>query len=181
MRDCAFRAPKAPVRVIVPRTLPKRFIKGVLTPDGREIPLADSCGGFVREGAATCGGKSQQGLACHPPYLNGAKGAVFARYTVTLGAEDRRFEAEVGKSDHTTPGDGIFFKVGVKVGDEPLKIVGEQHVGKSAWLPISADLSAYAGRKVALYLITDPGANTYGDGSGWSNIRLVNPQAPLVP
>ncbi len=176
LRPLDFKTPEPPARAAQPRTLPNRFRKGVLKPDGTEAGLDSSSGGFVRIGTATCGGRGQSGLAVHPPYRDGATGAAFACYTLTLGARDRRFRAEVGKVDGSTPGDGILFKVAVRVGtgpgssmDSSLRVLAERRVTRHRWEEISADLSPFAGQRIRLYLLADPGGNTYGDGGAWAN------------
>ena len=176
LRPLDFKTPEPPARAAQPRTLPNRFRKGVLKPDGTEAGLDSSSGGLVRIGTATCGGRGQSGLAVHPPYRDGATVSAFACYTLTLVARDRRFRAEFGKVDGTTPGDGILFKVAVRVGtgpgssmDKPLRVLAERRVTQHRWEEIEADLSPFAGQRIRLYLLTDPGGNTYGDGGAWAN------------
>jgi hypothetical protein len=45
------------------------------------------------------------------------------------------------------------------------------------WHDVSVDLSRWRGQSVDLYLVGDPGPanNTYGDGGGWADLKLVCP------
>jgi hypothetical protein len=174
LRPNDFKAPAvAARRVVEPQMLPKRFRRGVLLPDGSETELEASSGGVAQLGGTTCGGKSQQGLLVHPPYQDGAKGAVFACYAFTPNTKSCRFVAEVGKADGSVPGDGILFKVAVRVGTDPIRVLAEKRVTEHRWEPIEADLSPFVGQRIRLYLIADPGGNTYGDGGAWANMRLL--------
>lgn len=173
LKPIDFKVPEPPVRTCESKPLPMLYRRGILRPDGSEGELTDSCGGHVHARAITCGGERRDGLAVHPPYRDGATGAAFACYLLTPDAGFATFRAKVGKADGTTPGDGILFKVAVKDGEAPLRVLSEVRVTGHEWKDISADLSQCAGRKVSLYLLSDPGGNTYGDGGGWADLRLV--------
>ena len=120
-----------------------------------------------------CGAVTKRGICTHPPYQNGQTGAVYARYRLKVRPEDRRFLASVGKVNGSTRGDGIFFKVAVKTAaDSRPKVLATVNVIEYEWKPVSVDLSPYAGQTVELYLISDPGANTYGDGGCWADPEI---------
>ena len=166
-----FKAPPQAAKAAKPRKLPQRFVTGVLTPDGREIPIPEDCGASAKGALVNCGGVHKHCLRIHPPYMKGVQGSVFIRYRLSLGKEEKRLKGLVGKVDGTTPGDGILYKVAVKEAGA-LKIIAEHRVTEHAWQEISADLSPYAGQQVELYLIADPGGNTYGDNGGWADVTL---------
>lgn len=173
LKPNSFKATVQPRRVCTQKELPRRYRRGVLRPDGSEAELTASSGGHVQARDVICGGERKDGLAVHPPYKDGATGAAFVSYVLTPDASFRLFRADVGKADGTTPGDGILFKVAVKAGNSPLQVLSECRVAGHEWKELSADLSPYAGRRIHLYLLTDPGGNTYGDGGGWANLRLL--------
>ena len=114
-------------------------------------------------------------LFSHPPYKKGT-GYVFARYRVKIPAKGLILSTKLAKSVGSTPGDGILFRVAVRTDPESaLETVCEQTVTDYRWHDFSADLSRWAGRKIDLYLISDPGPadNTYGDGGGWGDLELI--------
>ena len=53
--------------------------------------------------------------------------------------------------------------------DRPLRVLAERRVTRHCWEEIAADLSPFAGQRIRLYLLADPGGNTYGDGGAWAN------------
>ena len=109
----------------------------------------------------------------HPPYFGGP-GLAFMRYTLDVPSAGASFSACVGKGDGSDLGDGIFYRVEVETADGVRKTVAEQHVGRHEWKPIAADLSAWRGQRVKLYLVADcgPKNDTSGDWACWGDLKL---------
>ncbi|HEY3322128.1 MAG TPA: hypothetical protein VGP72_16805 [Planctomycetota bacterium] len=138
--------------------------------------------GYVRAGAGACGGVSRNGLTMHPPYQGGV-GYSFALYDPqTLPKEPAAFRAYVGKIDGGDLGDGILYKVAVVDDRGEEKTVSEQTVTKHEWLPIEADLSPWAGKRVSIKLIADVGVkdNSSGDWACWAEMRIEDGQKRLI-
>jgi len=129
----------------------------------------------VAKDGLRCDGVARNGLFMHPPWKGGA-GYVFARYApVALpAAPAAAFRAVVGKGDGSYLGDGILYQVVVVDEQGTETQAGEQTVTTHAWLPIEADLSAWAGKTVRIKLVTDVGRadNSEGDWGCWADMRL---------
>ena len=165
--------PSPPRKVAESRPLPRQRKTGVVTADWTFEEIREGSGASVADGMRGCGAVTKHGICTHPPYQNGQTGAVYARYRLKVRPEDRRFLASVGKVNGSTRGDGIFFKVAVKTAaDRRPKVLATVNVIEYEWKPVSVDLSPYAGQTVELYLISDPGANTYGDGGCWADPEI---------
>jgi hypothetical protein len=80
----------------------------------------------------------------------------------------------VGKGNGSDPGDGITYRVAVVEDDGSETAVATATVTRHEWMPIEADLSRWAGRRVRLKLITDvgPADNPGGDWGCWAEARL---------
>ena len=167
---------------------PKGMFKAPVEPDDIPLPLL-RCAGIqirgraaepVREGTGArsaagtvaCGGVAKAGLTMHPPYLDGP-GLAFMRYALDLPERPVVFSADVGKGDGSDLGDGIYYRVEVEA-DGTRKVVAEQYVGTHAWKPVAADLSAWRGRRVMLFLVADcgPKDNSAGDWAAWGDLKL---------
>ena len=174
LADAASAVPAPPERKQASsRPLPRQCKTGIVSDDWRFSEMVSGCGGAVYSGSRTCGGVNKHGVCTHPPFSKGVSGAVYARYRLRLGRDERRFTASVGKVDASTPGDGIFFKVAVKSpGDSVPRVLAEVNVTEHGWRDIEADISAYAGKRIELYLVSAPGANTYGDGGCWADAAV---------
>ena len=139
----------------------------------------------VHAGQTECGGVAKTSLAMHPPYQGGT-GYVFARYdALPLPASPpAAFRAVVGKGDGSDLGDGILYRLAVVDEHGTETVVAERTVLKHAWLPIEADLSRWAGKRVALKLVADVGPkdNSSGDWACWADMRIesLHPQLRYV-
>lgn len=167
---------------------PAGLFKVSAEPEGMPLPLLRCAGIQIRgraaepvragtgarstAGTVICGGVAKSGLTMHPPYLEGT-GLAFMRYSLELPDRPVEFSAAVGKGDGSDPGDGIYYRVEVEV-DGARKVVAEQHVGTHEWKPVAADLSAWRGRRVMLFLVADcgPKNNSAGDWAAWGDLKL---------
>lgn len=145
----------------------------------RQAPETDNpgiSGAHVgRMKAMSCGDVSHDGLFMHPPW-KGMVGAVCANYELELPRMDDAwfFRALVGKRDGSYLGDGILFQVAVRDAADEERLLAEHTVTEHRWDLISADLSAYAGQKITLVLISDVGPNddSSGDWACWADMRI---------
>jgi len=162
------------VRPIQP--LPEKFQTGMRLRGGEETPDFGQTRGYVTlNSRMACGEVTKSGLFMHPPYV-GAVGYSFALYEpIDLPVEPpAAFRASVGKGDGSDPGDGILFKIGVVDEQGRETIVAETVVKEHEWVPLEADLTPWAGRKVRIKLISDVGKddNSIGDWACWGDLRL---------
>ena len=124
-------------------------------------------------------GDARDAIMMHPPW--DPIGSAVAVYQVALPdtAPIRLSFANAIRS--TAPdepeSDGVRFKV--FVGDD---LLFERFTDSTTWVDGEADLSAYAGREVALALSSDPGPNDhpYCDGSYWAEPTIIVGQTPTV-
>ncbi len=131
-------------------------------------------GAYAGKGGMASGGAWKTGLTMHPPYRGGA-GRVFAQYSLSMPQRPMAFTALVGKGDGSDLGDGIFYSVEVLDADGKTTTVASVHIARHQWLPIAADLSPWAGRRVRLRLVADcgPAGNTAGDWAAWADLALA--------
>lgn len=143
--------------------------------------LAGNGAYFYREGGLCCGGAVKNGFAAHPPYMKGP-GRIWLDYEITIPAENVFFTAAVGKRDGSDIGDGIWFSARIVNSDGTETTVGETSVTTFGWETLEADLSAYAGKKVVLRLVTDcgPADNTAADWGAWSELALRDKEKKLL-
>ena len=160
------------------RRLPMPFVwrKGmVLRGAEDELPVDAARGARVEWSGMANEGIRRETLSFHPPYKGGKTGYVFARYRLNVPKGGAVFKAKIAKMRGTTPGDGILFRVLVKEEESLMpSCVSEEVVQDYLWHDFKAALSRWAGRRISLYLVGDPGAadNTYGDGGGWADMHL---------
>ncbi len=133
--------------------------------------------------AMICGAVSRRGINTHPPYHEGCAGDVFVSYQLELPkVRDIVLTGFVGKRDGSSIGDGINFLVGVTPeGYDFESIVSETHVMKHEWVPIEADLSQWAGKKIQLRLIQPlgPKLDTTGDWGCWGDLNITRKEPHL--
>jgi len=160
-------------------TLPILVRSGMIIRGERPEPLDVSTGAKAMESnGLRSGGKNKCGYSMHPPYggrAQGKTGAVFVEFGLTIPAEGQTvLEALVNKSDNSTPGDGIYYRVEASAGD-CWKVLAERHVTEYCFEPISADLSEYCGQRIRIRLVADagPANNPHGDGGGFAELRVV--------
>jgi len=163
--------------------LPLPYFKrtGMVIRGGRPEPIDPDVGAKAREtNWAKSGGVTKSGYAVHPPYKNraaGKTGYVYIAFPVKVPATGvTKFNAQVGKSEGSTPGDGIFYRIEAESDGFPRAVLAEQCVKEYRFMPIAADLSAYRGKRVRLCLIADtgPANNSYGDGGSWCDLSLLH-------
>jgi len=163
--------------------LPDRYEAGIRLRGQGEQPGFGTTAANVYRQEYACGGVRKDSIAMHPPWMN-AVGYTWALFEPLKLPADRpaAFRALVGKGDGSDPGDGILYKVAV-IGEGGAQTVeAERTVTRHEWMPIEADLSAWAGETVRLKLIADPGAadNTNGDWGCWAEITIVSRDPELI-
>ncbi len=168
---------------IVPlAALSDHFSRGICVRKGKEQGDLGGTGAIVQPRKTRCGDVAKDALFMHPPYQGGV-GYAFARYEPVLLPKNApaAFRALVGKEDGSDPGDGILYKVAVVDESGAETILAQQTVTEHAWRPIEADLSRWAGQKVALKLIADVGTkdNSSGDWACWAEMRIESLQPVL--
>jgi hypothetical protein len=155
-------------------TLPAWYARGMALRNQPEQALDSSTGAQLHAASSSCGGETKpRGLFMHPPYMGGT-GYTFARYALTLPREPQTFRCRVGKQDGSDPGDGILFKVVVEEADGKRTEIARRLVTAHAWHALEGALTPWAGKSIALLLITDVGEknNSSGDWAAWSDLRL---------
>jgi hypothetical protein len=155
--------------------LPREFEPGMALRGKPETTDFGTTRGYARRGSVTCGGVDREGVAMHPPY-DGATGCAYALFpAVRLPASPAAaFRALVGKGDGSDPGDGILYRVIVHDTAGTSREVASVTVTNHAWIPIEADLSAWADRDVRIQIVADVGPrdNSSGDWAGWADLRI---------
>lgn len=148
----------------------------VLRGSDQELVVDKGMGASIEWNRQKNEGKEYRSLMFHPPYKKGT-GCVFACYRLKVPGRGMVFSAKAGKVGWSIPGDGILFKVEVKAAGKVRECPFEQTVKDYKWHDVSVDLSRWRGQSVDLYLVGDPGPanNTYGDGGGWADLKLVCP------
>ncbi|MGL4943818.1 MAG: hypothetical protein ACRC46_11590 [Thermoguttaceae bacterium] len=124
-------------------------------------------------------GSDKQTIHMHPTYKGGA-GNVAVEYRVALPDEKPItliFDAAIRDvRAPEPPSDGVTFRVvAVDPDTGREKIVAERHTKSTSWERVTADLSPFAGREIALRLVSDPGPkrDTTCDACFWGNPLLV--------
>jgi len=128
-------------------------------PPEQEVDLQKQYDGyFLSYGAAfgvteaPCGGVRKRSLALHPPWKDDAVGQVAATFLLDLpAAQELKLTMSLGLQDKAAASDGAQLALSV----DKAKLF-EQVARKDAWQPAEIDLSAYAGKKVALDLVAEP-------------------------
>lgn len=159
-------------------------VKGVVTEvDGDRNAFA---GQFAR-GSHTYGGESKAGFATHPPYRKGA-GFVYSDFALDLPNERplafRCVNALRAIHPPESPSDGVEYKVFVVENGAAKEVAAQLVRETNRWSePMTADLSPWAGKKVALRLWTGPGPrmNTNCDGGAWGDLFLDVGALPSGP
>ena len=130
----------------------------------------------------TVGGLTREGFFCHPPYKGGV-GYAFGEFRVTLPDAPCVFETHIGFSNGSTSQDGCVFSVQVKTGEKWQTVAEADYRKLNAWRVLRADLGGFAGREVALRLVTDVGPkdNSYSDWACWGEPRIVFAGSYLLP
>jgi len=170
--EAALRVERVPLIVAA---MPNRWSGGICERGRAEAQGYGGTGAHVQPGRGECNGVARDSLKMHPPWIN-AVGYVFALFDPVALPPERpaAFRALVGKLDGSDPGDGILYRVMVVDSAGSQTVAGEQTVRQHTWETIEADLSRWAGQKIRLKLVADPGPadNTSGDWACWSDMRI---------
>lgn len=131
-------------------------------------------GAMVSSDHETLGGKPLDSVYMHPPYMNGT-GYIFAAYEVALPPGRPKLDFAMGFRMGSTTEDGCLFIVHVIDGGRETEVFREQYADITQWAHRSADLSAFAGKKVIVKLIADvgPDDNSHSDWVLWGAPRVV--------
>jgi hypothetical protein len=164
------------VREIAPLgALPAKWLKGMALRGKPETSDFGATGSFVDARETSSGQVAKRGIFMHPPWQGGS-GYCFARYDAIAlpAAPPAAFRAVVGKGDGSDPGDGILYKLVVLDDTGVATVAAEKLVTRHEWFPIEADLSRWAGRRIALKLFADVGPkdDSGGDWACWADMRL---------
>ena len=136
-----------------------------------------------------CGGVKKSCRFIHPPYGGGKTGRTILRYDFTVPKENCAFKMSAGREDGSDRGDGIKFQIAVAEFDgdgalmpESEKTLAETTVLDFKWTPLEANLTPYAGQKISLLVISDPGDadNSSGDWACVADMRIESEQKELV-
>jgi hypothetical protein len=156
-------------------TMSEQFVAGQCLRKHGETSLLPESGAQVARRESTCGNVTEPSLFMHPPYRAGT-GYSFALFgPIDLPAEPRAaLRSKIGKADGSDPGDGILFRIAVINASGRPTIAAEKTWIEHAWTPLEADLSRWAGQKIAIQLIADVGPrdNSSGDWACWTALRL---------
>ncbi len=164
--------------------------KVVLLPDADGIDPVS--GGFLRisapYGFTAHGIESRRGFVSHPPYRAGVGEAV-CDFSFSLPAGEparmRFYGAISATAKRPNPGDGVTLRVLARAaGEGDFRELAALRVPVSgAWFPGSADLSAFAGRRIDLRLVTNPGPknDTSFDSCAWGDPVIEVGKVPSAP
>ncbi len=152
---------------------------GIVFEDSRDAPLA--YGAYFQAGEAVCGGVARRALRSNPPWDgNPTWGSPFAEFDLDLPVvkEPLTLRFAYGREDGSQQSDGISFRV-LADGKELFR----RHTDEKKWHEASVDLSAYAGRKVKLRLLSDigPAHNNSWDFAAWADpvVQVGKPEAEV--
>ncbi len=143
--------------------------------DAEETPFNGKSGTQVYRTERDCGGITKPTLFMHPPYKTGTGYAFVAFAPLDLPAEPAAaLRCNIGKADGSDSGDGILFRIAVVEPDGTETVVAERQWIEHTWMPLEADLTPWAGRRVQLKLISDVGPcnNSSGDWACWADMRI---------
>lgn len=146
-----------------------------------ETPNAVGSGGLFQVARSVVGGVGKSGLYMHPPWQGGAGYTWAQTEFIQLPTSAAEFRTFTGLRDGGDASDGVIFRVEVVDAAGQRKLLGEQLTPRDQkWHPWTVDLSAYAGQRVRLRLIADPGQanNTSADWAAWGEpvIQLSQPR-----
>jgi hypothetical protein len=133
----------------------------VLDATGRRIESSQFAG--IHPMANTIGGVSRPGFFAHPPN----HGCTVAIFLMSLPEKPARFRSFVGLRDRSFS-TGVVFSVEAN-GQE----VAKRRMKPGGWEPLEADLRAWAGKPVALTLVTDSDGPFDADWACWGEPAIV--------
>lgn len=182
LRQVLERGLRTVLRSIPLGSLPDRWQGGICQRGAAERYDLTGTGAFAVDRATTCGDDTKPGLAMHPPWMGGV-GYTFALHEpMTLPDRPVALRAMVGKGDGSDPGDGILYKIAVVDESGKQTIADERTVTEHKWMPLEADLTPWAGKRVRIKLISDVGIHDdpFGDWACWAEMRLESRDKELA-
>lgn len=134
----------------------------------------------------------KRALFAHPPWHEGRAGVLVIEFPLALpDSAPLRFDCFIAMQEHMAgepPSDGVTFRVYAAPlyapDGERGALLLETHTDANAWMPVSADLSAYAGQQIRLQLETHPGPHhdTTCDRALWGDpVIVAGTPAPARP
>lgn len=151
------------------------FAWGIARRKAHETREAGGSGAlFAPDPNLTVGGITKAGIFVHPPYTGGV-GYTWADYgPILIPYAPSEFRAAVGIRDGGDSSDGVRFSVEVVDDKGARRTILDETGIQNKWLPVKADLSPFAGRRVHLRLIADVGPkdNSNADWGCWGEPRI---------
>ncbi|MHB1455942.1 MAG: hypothetical protein ACYC0V_03400 [Armatimonadota bacterium] len=157
-----------------------RMSWGIAPGRSAEVPDTAATGATCYlDAALSVGGTAKPGVFMHPPYM-GMIGYTWAEFgEVELPHEPCEFVAFVGIRDGGDKSDGVTFMVELVDAHGIKHKIAEQSGIQQEWRILKGDLTPFAGQRVKMRLIADPGPsdNTATDWACWGEpiIRLTVP------
>jgi hypothetical protein len=143
---------------------------------GKLAPLAD--GASFSYSSVTAHGELRAGIFAHPPWQGkSVGGATVGEFKIALPKAARltlRFATGLGDIVHdpnlADKGDGVTFSV-LANGE---RLFSRHHNRDRGWWDAEVDVTRFAGRSIALWLMTDPGpaGDVSFDWACWNNVRI---------
>jgi hypothetical protein len=117
---------------------------------------------------------TKQGIFAHPPYVGGVGYTFGVTPPIAIPNEPCDLRAFIGIKDGGDVSDGVLFKV-LALDDAGEHRLVEEFWAKREWKEITADLSAFTGKKIRLKFVTDvgPNDNSIADWASWGEPRIV--------
>ncbi|NIA29418.1 MAG: T9SS type A sorting domain-containing protein [Actinobacteria bacterium] len=127
-------------------------------------------GAYVRPEIITLAGVTKNGIAAHPPYINGP-GDVLITYSLTLPDSALiQLSFAAGIDEGALNSDGIDFFVEING-----KKIQTTHITEKTWRTLTIDLSSWRGQTIFLTLGNDPGppgSTTNYDWARWGDVKI---------
>lgn len=141
---------------------------------GEESPGNSQTGASFIWTSITSGGVTKQGIFAHPPYVGGVGYTFGVTPPIAIPNEPCDLRAFIGIKDGGDVSDGVLFKV-LALDDAGEHRLVEEFWAKREWKEITADLSAFTGKKIRLKFVTDvgPNDNSIADWASWGEPRIV--------
>lgn len=120
---------------------------------------------------STVGGVTRSSIILEPPYQGQIGGAAFVQYDVPV-TDGALMQFAAGIGDGASCSDGVTFRVTAN-GFE----LWSEHVMPGTWHDVVLNLAAFAGKTIALRLISDPGPAglPWCDWARWANASIATP------
>jgi len=157
-----------------------RFVTGLAFRGKAEVLGLGSGASFAYQ-SITSGGVTKTGIFSHPPYQGGVGYAYGISEPIDIPNMQCSFRCFIGIKDGGDVSDGVLFKViAIDEAGKEHPLV-EQLWAERKWKEISANLSAFQGKKIRLKFIADVGPkdNSSADWASWGEPRITTKQ-PLM-